>query len=309
MYNTFLATSNTFLTCFLLLFYGRYISDSWIFSLLSNVQTQAGMIIAIVSLFFLCIFRNLISIGILFASISLTVLGNISDARLTTLPGESIDHIRVLYAETVYAANLKNRGGIQNVVSDLNPDVAIFRIGREEQACTDQQDTIIGYNSTCREGYLVLSKLAMVIKSEEPLSPIQSFRAIRLEFGLAASVADLYLVDLSKPWFDDFQMFELYNLSKLVRKRSKNALIIGNFNANLTSANIHRFVIGNNLDVPITAPDLYDRIVNSIVGTTRFALTRGDVIWQPLHVSNIHGIRALAGELVFAKRPIAPLSP
>ncbi len=309
MYKTFLAISNTFLTCFLLMFYGRYISDSWIFSLLSNVQTQAGMIIATLSLFFLCIFRDIISIGILFASVLLAVLGNINDTRLTLFPGENTGHARILYAETAHAINLKNHEGIQSVISDLHPDIAIFRIGRKEQACTDQQDRIIGYNYTCGEGYLVLSKLAMIVKSEEPLSPIQSFRAIRLEFGLAASVADLYLVDLSKPWFDDFQMFELYNLSKLVRKRSKNALIIGNFNASLTSANIQRFVIGNNLDVPITAPDLYDRIVNSIVGNTRFALTRGDVIWQPLGVSTIHGIRALAGELVFAKRAVAPLSP
>lgn len=275
MKDTISCVLNVLVSVVLIVLSLRYVTDYWILAFVYSLQTHIAIVCIAVILASLLFKRHWYTGFLLVVGLFLAIHPFFMLREFATAP-ESVDagqQVFRLMSFNILNSNFPNGEKIADAVIASNADVVFIL---EAPPITSQMQRIsqaYPYHIGCGEGMqkcglVVLSKRPFIDSTVKSLSDLWSNRMVRVSIDLGGQPVNFVAVQLAKPYFDEFHMFELYNLSRVLRDIKGPLVLAGDFNSAIIAPDMQRFLRANQLKnvypEPTTWPILAGRYGISI---------------------------------------------
>ncbi|MBX5215908.1 MULTISPECIES: endonuclease/exonuclease/phosphatase family protein [unclassified Rhizobium] len=247
----------------------RYLTNFWLLSFIYSFQIHLGLTYAAASLVILAVRRHAYGVALLLVSLLLTAHGVImlrefaeDDRGTGTAP------LFRLMSFNVAIDNWKNSTAIADMVIASNADVVNLLEAKPLTFHLQRLFKVYPYHIGCDNGKdscdtLVLSKRPFVTRQVASIGSLRKDRLVAASVDFGGQTVNLVSAHLTKPYYDDYQMEELGDLSKALDAISGPLVLSGDFNSSSIAPSIQALLRKQKLKTmapePATWPIAADR--------------------------------------------------
>lgn len=275
MKDTIFCVLNVLVSVVLIILSLRYVTDYWLLAFVYSLQTHIAIVCMAVILFSLLFKRHwytgfLLVVGLFLAIHPFFMLREFAGTPESADAGQQVFR---LMSFNILNSNFPNGEKIADAIITSNADVAFILEAPPINSQVQRISQTYPYRVGCGEGMpkcgiVVFSKRPILDSAIKSLSDLWSNRLVRVVIDLDGQPVNFVAVQLAKPYFDEFHMFELYNLSRVLRDIKGPLVLAGDFNSAIIAPDMQRFLRANQLKnvfpEPTTWPILAGRYGISI---------------------------------------------
>lgn len=258
-------------------FFGRYISDHWIFLTFSSFQAQGAALAASLALLSWTLRRNVAMFLILVASVAIAchsyfMLGDLEAPRSSQVQDDVVSFKMITF--NILGDNSSANGSrIADYLIGSGADVVLIQESAPLGRSIERLKTAYPYRLGC--GALTVtcdqslwSRAPLVASEVDTASPIYRDRLLIATIKIGTERVSFANVHTTKPYFDNIHAIELKQIDERLRAYSERnpgpIVVAGDFNASILTSDIRRFAAQQDLHTvgyepatwPVAAPEL-----------------------------------------------------
>lgn len=227
----------------------RYVHPHWTLAALHSLQLHFAAACVLAMILALAIHRGIVVWLVLAASLALTAhtimmirdLAAMADSGDASAPGFRLLSFNIL------SSNYGNGDAIAKMISASGADIVNIMEAEPLQAYIGELSRTYPYRLGCGLmvtdcDQLMLSKTPLRQGTVRSLSPIFDNRFIMAETTIAGRDVHVGGIHTTKPYFDDFQTFELIRAALAITDTEGPFILSGDFNASSLAPNIRMFL-------------------------------------------------------------------
>lgn len=226
----------------------RYLHPHWLLATLHSLQLHAAAACIAAMVFAFILYRNVIALLLLAGSIGLAGHGVMMGQQYTAMATESdadAPTIRLL-SFNILKENRANGETIARMIEASGADIVSIMEAEPLEPHLSQLGETYPYRIGCgilasNCDQLMFSKTPLERATVRSLSPIFANRFILAETEIRGQKVNVAGIHTTKPYFDNFQTFELVKATLAMEEMQGPLVLAGDFNASSLAPNIRSF--------------------------------------------------------------------
>ncbi|WP_337268963.1 endonuclease/exonuclease/phosphatase family protein [Oryzifoliimicrobium ureilyticus] len=224
----------------------RYGTSFWLFAFIYSFQVHFAIAAACGAILALMIKRHWYGYVMLAAAIGLAVHGVIMLKEFATPPSQA-PQLFSMISFNIENENYENADKITQIIRKSGADVVNVFEAEPIFADLPQIKATYPYSIGCQStaescDTLVLSKHPFLEQKIMSIGELWQNRMIHSAIEFAGKRVDFLAVHLTKPYFDDFQLDELKDISYEIGTIKEPLVVAGDFNSSVLTPGIQRFM-------------------------------------------------------------------
>ncbi|MCF6367405.1 endonuclease/exonuclease/phosphatase family protein [Rhizobium halophilum] len=227
----------------------RYVSSVWIFGTIHNLQLHLSIASAAALLLALLLQRGLLTVGLLLAALAL-ILHALWMARDMSQVAPSVDASQPtlrLMSFNILMTNSGNAEAIRDLILSSDADVVNIMEAEPLMPHLEAFSAVYPHRMGCGEmtdhcDLMILSKLPLTHRTVVSLSHIFEERMMVARVTFNGAPLHVAAIHTTKPYFDNFQFYELRNAAELLNGLNDPIILSGDFNASSLAPNMRWFL-------------------------------------------------------------------
>jgi len=232
----------------------RYLGGAWVFATVHSLQFHLAILCALATLLALLLDRSLYGGLLLAASLALGLHALWMTGEMVQRPFDEnagLPPLRLMSFNVLWD-NYENAGAIRDMILASGADVVNVLEAEPLLGELAALSRVYPYRIGCGEmtttcDLMVLSKTPLSRPSVHSLSSLFEQRMILSDISWHGQTIHMAAIHTTKPYFDDFQTFELTNAARLLQRIEGPLLVAGDFNASSIAPNVRTFLRWNGL--------------------------------------------------------------
>ncbi len=274
----------------------RYLTHTWLLAFVYSFQVHFALAALAASLVLILIRRHwyaylLVTVSVLLAGHGVLMLKEFEAAQVATTPRPLIR----LMSFNIENDNFENSRRIAEDVIASGADVVNILEAAPLVSELPLLSATYPYRIGCGVGTpgcdtLVLSKRPFIDQAIKTLGDLWPNRLVQVTIDVDGTPVHLASVHLAKPYFDDFQVDELWDLRGIVKRTDGPLIVAGDFNSAIIDPHIQDFVRATGLNTVFPEPATWPTRASKLGIAIDHVLTR-----PPLRLVSVKQIEDNAG--------------
>lgn len=241
----------------------RYVTHTWLLAFVYSFQVHFALAGLAASLVLILIKRHWYAYLLVAVSAALAAHGVLMMKEFEAAPATAASRpLLRLMSFNIENDNIENSGRIAEIVIASGADLVTILEAAPLLRELSRISATYPYRIGCGVGTpgcdtLVLSKRPLLDQAVSTLGDLWPNRLVQVTVDVDGTPVHLASVHLAKPYFDDFQVGELWDLRNAVKSVDGPLIVAGDFNSAIIAPRIQDFVRATGLNAAFPQPSTW----------------------------------------------------